>query len=549
MHFARENSASIRAELVEAGKDASVGALGGATSAKWKSLDDAGAAKYHEAAAADKVRYMEECAARDATVLAEQEARRAKNALTATDTRARGSTLAVSEARAVKDSAPKRERKLSDKHVKERDARRAEKASNEKSIKDQHDELASKKAAQAEARLQFLLKQSDIFKHFSSAVQQDGDKKAAASSGSGGTPGKGRETHSTAAEDAAEAEAEEERTTTYLTVQPSRITGGAMRSYQLEGLNWMIGLQNNGINGILADEMGLGKTLQSISVLAAYAQLEGATGPHLVIVPKSTLSNWMNEFKRWCPSLRALKFHGSKDERAEFAQNVLAATKKQHDRQWDVIVTTYEVCSLDRKELIKIPWRYVIIDEAHRLKNEASQLAVSVRMMNVQHRLLLTGTPLQNNLHELWALLNFLLPDVFASADQFDEWFNLDVDDAEAKSRMIGQLHKILRPFMLRRLKVHASLTLSALVIFPINTHDDDDDDDTITTQQILISLLPTHLPHVCLLCLLGRCGEEFASQERNHPLHGHVQGAEGPLQEYSPPRHRQCERGNSLKE
>ena len=91
--------------------------------------------------------------------------------------------------------------------------------------------------------------------------------------------------------------------------------------------------------------------------------------------------------------------------------------------------------------------------KAHRLKNEDSQIAKTVRMLDTQHRLLLTGTPLQNNLHELWALLNFLLPDVFASAEQFDDWFNLNVDDTEAKQRIIGQLHKILRPFMLRRLK------------------------------------------------------------------------------------------------
>ena len=101
-----------------------------------------------------------------------------------------------------------------------------------------------------------------------------------------------------------------------------------------------------------------------------------------------------------------------------------------------------------------------IIDEAHRLKNEGSQLSLTVRALNTQYRLLLTGTPLQNNLHELWALLNFLLPEVFASAEQFDEWFNLDIDDVEAKQRMITQLHKILRPFMLRRLKADVESSL-----------------------------------------------------------------------------------------
>jgi SWI/SNF-related matrix-associated actin-dependent regulator of chromatin subfamily A member 5 len=102
----------------------------------------------------------------------------------------------------------------------------------------------------------------------------------------------------------------------------------------------------------------------------------------------------------------------------------------------------------------------LIIDEAHRLKNEASQFSQTVRMLTTQHRLLLTGTPLQNNLHELWALLNFLLPEVFASSEQFDEWFNLDISDTEVKQRIISQLHKLLRPFMLRRLKVDVEKSL-----------------------------------------------------------------------------------------
>jgi len=184
------------------------------------------------------------------------------------------------------------------------------------------------------------------------------------------------------------------------------------------------------------------------------------SGPHLVMVPKSTLSNWINEFAHWCPSLRTVRFHGSKEERAEIAQRVLKPASKAENRDWDVCVTTYEVANLEKSILAKIAWRYLIIDEAHRLKNEASQFSTTVRMLNTHHRLLLTGTPLQNNLHELWALLNFLLPDVFASSEQFDEWFNLDVDDTAAKERMIGQLHKILRPFMLRRLKADVEKSL-----------------------------------------------------------------------------------------
>ena len=178
------------------------------------------------------------------------------------------------------------------------------------------------------------------------------------------------------------------------------------------------------------------------------------------MVPKSTLSNWCNEFKRWCPVIRVLRFHGNKEERAEIVLNHLKSTLLQDDRDWDVVITTYEVVNLEKSALSKIAWKYLIIDEAHRLKNEASQFSQTVRMLNTQYRLLLTGTPLQNNLHELWALLNFLLPEVFASSEQFDDWFNLDVEDTEAKQRIISQLHKLLRPFMLRRLKADVEKSL-----------------------------------------------------------------------------------------
>lgn len=245
-----------------------------------------------------------------------------------------------------------------------------------------------------------------------------------------------------------------------LTKQPSFIKFGTMRAYQLEGLSWMVNLAHQGINGILADEMGLGKTLQTISVLAYFYEYENIAGPHIVLVPKSTLSNWLAEFKRWCPSLRAIKFHGNKEERQQVIQDVLCPGLSDKKRKFDVCVTTFEMCLKEKTTLCKFAWRYLVIDEAHRIKNESSQFSTVVRMLETEHRLLLTGTPLQNNLHELWALLNFLLPDVFASSQEFDDWFNLDVDDDEAKKQMISQLHKILRPFMLRRLKADVEKSL-----------------------------------------------------------------------------------------
>ncbi|GMH49541.1 hypothetical protein TL16_g00544, partial [Triparma laevis f. inornata] len=239
-----------------------------------------------------------------------------------------------------------------------------------------------------------------------------------------------------------------------------------LKDYQLEGLNWMIHLRSKGLNGILADEMGLGKTLQSISILA-YVRSMRINGPHLICVPKSTLSNWMNELARWCPALRAVRFHGPKDERALFVEKYFN-NKAAADSNFDVVVTTYEIANMEKKALAKFSWEYLVIDEAHRLKNEASMFATTVRGFHTKNRLLLTGTPLQNNLHELWALLNFLLPDIFSSADQFDDWFNFDrkaeqeqlsLDAFEdkfgdlAEGNLLEKLHSVIGTYILRRLK------------------------------------------------------------------------------------------------
>jgi SWI/SNF-related matrix-associated actin-dependent regulator of chromatin subfamily A member 5 len=216
----------------------------------------------------------------------------------------------------------------------------------------------------------------------------------------------------------------------------------------------MAGLYHTGMNGILADEMGLGKTLQSIAILAYLAEVHDVRGPHIVVVPKSTLANWMNEYKRWCPSLRTLRFWGSKKQIKSIIDSDFVAGQLNNERSWDVVVTTYEMCITYSGHLNKIPWQYLVLDEAHRVKNESSSLSKVLRKLNVNYRLLLTGTPLQNNLHELWALLNFLLPEIFHSSDAFDEWFNLtNNNDDENKKQLVQQLHKILKPFMLRRLK------------------------------------------------------------------------------------------------
>jgi SWI/SNF-related matrix-associated actin-dependent regulator of chromatin subfamily A member 5 len=219
---------------------------------------------------------------------------------------------------------------------------------------------------------------------------------------------------------------------------------GEMRDYQVAGLNWLISLHENGISGILADEMGLGKTLQTISFLGYLRHIMGISGPHLITVPKSTLDNWKREFAKWTPEVNVLVLQGAKEERHNLINERLI------DERFDVCVTSYEMILREKAHLKKFAWEYIIIDEAHRIKNEESSLAQVIRLFNSRNRLLITGTPLQNNLHELWALLNFLLPDVFGESEAFDQWFSGQDRDQDT---VVQQLHRVLRPFLLRRVK------------------------------------------------------------------------------------------------
>uniref|UniRef100_A0A6I8RMZ2 SWI/SNF-related, matrix-associated, actin-dependent regulator of chromatin, subfamily a, member 1 n=1 Tax=Xenopus tropicalis TaxID=8364 RepID=A0A6I8RMZ2_XENTR len=197
---------------------------------------------------------------------------------------------------------------------------------------------------------------------------------------------------------------------------------------------------------------GLGKTLQTIALLGYLKHYRNIPGPHMVLVPKSTLHNWMNEFKRWIPSLCAVCLIGDKNARAAFIRDVMMPG------EWDVCVTSYEMVIKEKSVFKKFNWRYLVIDEAHRIKNEKSKLSEIVREFKTTNRLLLTGTPLQNNLHELWALLNFLLPDVFNSAEDFDSWF--DTNNCLGDQKLVERLHAVLKPFLLRRIKAEVEKSL-----------------------------------------------------------------------------------------
>ncbi|KAM0712126.1 hypothetical protein Q7P37_011220 [Cladosporium fusiforme] len=323
-----------------------------------------------------------------------------------------------------------------------------------------HDRLGENKEDDSVRRFRYLLGLTDLFRHFidtnpdpkirgiiTEIDRQDQEEEArlAGNKRKGGADG-GRRRRTEKEEDAEllrEGKQEGKTNETIFRESPHFIQG-EMRDYQVAGLNWLVSLHENGISGILADEMGLGKTLQTISFIGYLRFVQDIKGPHLVAVPKSTLDNWKREFARWIPEVNVLVLQGDKETRAELIKDRLA------DESFDVLITSYEMILREKSHLKKFAWEYIIIDEAHRIKNEESSLAQIIRIFNSRNRLLITGTPLQNNLHELWALLNFLMPDVFGDSEAFDQWFSSQEEDQDS---VVQKLHRVLRPFLLRRVK------------------------------------------------------------------------------------------------
>ncbi|KAI8078854.1 SNF2 family N-terminal domain-containing protein [Halteromyces radiatus] len=238
---------------------------------------------------------------------------------------------------------------------------------------------------------------------------------------------------------------------------------GTLREYQHVGLDWLASLYNNGLNGILADEMGLGKTIQTIALLASLACEKGIWGPHLVVVPTSVILNWEMEFKRWLPGFKILTYYGNPKERKE------KRSGWSKENAFHVCITSYQLVLQDQSAFRRKQWQYLILDEAHHIKNFRSQRWQVLLNFNSKRRLLLTGTPLQNNLMELWSLLYFLMPNGisasmpigFANLKEFQEWFSSPVDRmienqqgmTEESRNAIQKLHTVLRPYLLRRLK------------------------------------------------------------------------------------------------
>ncbi|KAI0307777.1 SNF2 family N-terminal domain-containing protein [Multifurca ochricompacta] len=253
-----------------------------------------------------------------------------------------------------------------------------------------------------------------------------------------------------------------------LTIAQPRMLMAQLKEYQLKGLNWLATLYDQGINGILADEMGLGKTVQSISLLAYLAETHDIWGPFLVVAPASTLHNWQQELTRFVPKLKALPYWGNVKDRATLRK---FWSRKEitynRDTPFHVVITSYQLVTQDQQYFQRVKWQYMVLDEAQNIKNAASVRWKTLLGFHCRNRLLLTGTPIQNSMQELWALLHFIMPTLFDSHDEFNEWFSKDIENAaenkgsKLNEHQLRRLHMILRPFMLRRVKRNVQNELS----------------------------------------------------------------------------------------
>ncbi|KAF4632347.1 hypothetical protein G7Y89_g5782 [Cudoniella acicularis] len=249
-------------------------------------------------------------------------------------------------------------------------------------------------------------------------------------------------------------------------IEQPRMLQAQLKEYQLKGLNWLVNLYEQGINGILADEMGLGKTVQSISVMAYLAEKHGIWGPFLVVAPASTLHNWQQEITKFVPTLKVLPYWGTAADRKVLRKfwDRKHITYTQ-DAPFHVLVTSYQLVVSDVNYFQKMKWQYMILDEAQAIKSSQSSRWKSLLGFHCRNRLLLTGTPIQNNMQELWALLHFIMPSLFDSHDEFSEWFSKDIEShAQSNTKLnedqLKRLHMILKPFMLRRVKKHVQKEL-----------------------------------------------------------------------------------------
>ncbi|XP_022083274.1 DNA helicase INO80-like isoform X2 [Acanthaster planci] len=251
---------------------------------------------------------------------------------------------------------------------------------------------------------------------------------------------------------------------------------GQLKSYQLKGMNWLANLYDCSINGILADEMGLGKTVQSIGFLAHLAESQGIWGPFLIVAPASTLHNWQQECARFVPGFKVLPYWGNPQERRILRKFWSQRPLQTTDSEFHILITSYQLVIQDIKYFQRIKWHYMILDEAQAIKSSSSVRWKLLLQFSCRNRLLLTGTPIQNSMAELWALLHFIMPTLFDSHEEFNEWFSKDIEShAERQSgineEQLSRLHMILKPFMLRRVKKDVENELSDKIEILVYCH------------------------------------------------------------------------------
>lgn len=241
-------------------------------------------------------------------------------------------------------------------------------------------------------------------------------------------------------------------------VQTPEMFKGSLKEYQLKGLQWLVNCYEQGLNGILADEMGLGKTIQAMSFLAHLAEEKNIWGPFLVVAPASVLNNWADEIGRFCPDLKTLPYWGGLQERTVLRKNINPKRLYRRDAGFHILITSYQLLVSDEKYFRRVKWQYMVLDEAQAIKSSTSIRWKTLLSFNCRNRLLLTGTPIQNNMAELWSLLHFIMPTLFDSHEQFNEWFSKGIEShaehgGTLNEHQLNRLHAILKPFMLRRVK------------------------------------------------------------------------------------------------
>jgi SWI/SNF-related matrix-associated actin-dependent regulator of chromatin subfamily A member 5 len=275
--------------------------------------------------------------------------------------------------------------------------------------------------------------------------------------------------------------------------QPDGVTA-TMKPYQLSGLSYLLYLYNNGFSGILGDEMGLGKTLQTLSLFQYLEELDRKNSftseelrPYLVVCPLSVLNSWVAEAQRWVPELKVLRIHGAKSERDRLKRVALgmedlqgnetvqnknrkasrkagiktSTYKDQGDSSYKIIVTTYDTFHAEESWFKhSFVWRYVVLDEGHKIKSSTTNISSSLKNISSEFRLILTGTPLQNNLVEMWALLTWLYPDVFSSKTELLFRESFDLSKGKVNRQTMDDARRLLELIMLRRMKDSPSVNL-----------------------------------------------------------------------------------------